>query len=453
MKHRTSLFLSARFAVMFALLVLAISANAATLTVTNTNDSGAGSLRQAIADAASGDTITFAVTGTITLTSGELAFAKSLTIQGPGANLLTVSGNNASPAFLISGGTSSLSGLTISNGRSVFGGGLAAFNCSLTISNCIITNNQAVNGGGLFLAQGTFNLINTTVSGNNTEFQGAGVNLQDTTTTMTNCTISSNASQKSQGGILNVAFNFPVSTLLMIGCTVANNTSIAPFGAIWTVADSTAVKATTTLQNTVVVNNAPLNFLTTPATTVPTPNAVLISQGNNIDSDGSSGFMDGVIKTCFVDASSWCNRLDSIGGGRRIEVIIPGVNANYPVPVQVNGNPNPQVIMALGCGGFMRWGSSPQLTAAYVSAQLSVQDQVPYWYLRIGQQPLLLHVRMPMGGASTLPATLSNGNSLTQLSSLKDLFDATKWALTDGTQADQNALLAIYKQLNNCRKD
>ncbi len=52
-------------AVALVLLGPAGPAAAATLTVTNTNDSGAGSLRQAIADAASGDTIDFApgVTG------------------------------------------------------------------------------------------------------------------------------------------------------------------------------------------------------------------------------------------------------------------------------------------------------------------------------------------------------------------------------------------------------
>jgi hypothetical protein len=43
-----------------------------TITVTNTNDGGPGSLRQARADANDGDTIDFAVTGTIELTSGEL---------------------------------------------------------------------------------------------------------------------------------------------------------------------------------------------------------------------------------------------------------------------------------------------------------------------------------------------------------------------------------------------
>lgn len=74
-----------------ALFGLTKPAQATTLTVTNLNDSGAGSLRATISAAASGDTINFAngLTGTITITSGELLIDKTLTIQGPGQNALT----------------------------------------------------------------------------------------------------------------------------------------------------------------------------------------------------------------------------------------------------------------------------------------------------------------------------------------------------------------------------
>ncbi len=82
-----------RFALISVLLLCAMATQtgAATITVTNTNDSGPGSLRQAILNASSGDTINFAPSvTTVTLTSGELVIDKNLIITGPGANRLTV---------------------------------------------------------------------------------------------------------------------------------------------------------------------------------------------------------------------------------------------------------------------------------------------------------------------------------------------------------------------------
>src|SRR3954447_4128353 len=96
-----------------------VSSSAAMITVTNTNDNGPGSLRQAITDAASGDTINFSVIGTITLTTGQLVIDKNLGIKGPGANQLLVSGNNASRVFYVdSGVTAALAGITIKDGNS-----------------------------------------------------------------------------------------------------------------------------------------------------------------------------------------------------------------------------------------------------------------------------------------------------------------------------------------------
>src|SRR5579871_1601051 len=71
-------------------------AHAATITVNSTADNGPGNcsatctLRDAIAVANSGDTISFSVTGTITLTGGTLTIAKDLMISGPGAGSMAV---------------------------------------------------------------------------------------------------------------------------------------------------------------------------------------------------------------------------------------------------------------------------------------------------------------------------------------------------------------------------
>ena len=70
-----------------------------TFTVVNLLDNGAGSLRAAVAAANANpgaDTINFAVTGAIALSSGQLDVTDDLTINGPGAGALTVSGEFAS---------------------------------------------------------------------------------------------------------------------------------------------------------------------------------------------------------------------------------------------------------------------------------------------------------------------------------------------------------------------
>ena len=94
-----------------------------TFLVTNLHDSGAGSLRLAVqnADATSGAVIDFAagLHGTITLkeSSGQLNVTSNMIIDGPGANKLTVSGNNASRVFdVANSATVTIAELTIANG-------------------------------------------------------------------------------------------------------------------------------------------------------------------------------------------------------------------------------------------------------------------------------------------------------------------------------------------------
>src|SRR5437867_7453977 len=127
-------------ATVLAATLTAFCARAATLTVTSIADSGPGSLRNAIAAAASGDTVAFGVTGAITLTTGELLIAKNLTIAGPGAASLTIqrSAATGTPSFRIfnvRSGIVSISGLTLSNGDADPGGGINN-NATLTLQDC-----------------------------------------------------------------------------------------------------------------------------------------------------------------------------------------------------------------------------------------------------------------------------------------------------------------------------
>jgi hypothetical protein len=218
-----------------------------TLTVTSAADSGGGSLRADIAAAHSGDTIVFApslVGKTITLTSGELVVSKSLTIQGPGAGQLAISGGNVWGVFEMIGlhTNVTLSGLTITQGRAGSGGGIFN-NATLTVSGSTFQGNQSIvfgggiwnvgtltvsdstffanhgpDGGGIY-NRGTATLTNCTFS-NNSAGYGGGMLIGGGTATLTNCTFSNNSA--SQGGGIDVVSG---GILNLTNTIVAGNTA------------------------------------------------------------------------------------------------------------------------------------------------------------------------------------------------------------------------------------
>ena len=203
---------------------------AANLLVYSTNDSGAGSLRQAIADNATmggGNTIMFSniVTGTIRLTTGELLINNDVTILGPGAWKLAVDGNATSRVFHIGTNFSAnISSLTITNGAGLAGGGLYVDQAFLTLSNCIVSGNLATNGGGIYIngrqSASLAILANSTLSGNFAR-SAAGAIFNDGSSMgvaqleMRNCTVSSNSASGGVGGIYNFAPNGDAEALIL----------------------------------------------------------------------------------------------------------------------------------------------------------------------------------------------------------------------------------------------
>ena len=205
--------------------------------VSNVGDSGPGSLRAAIEQAnATPDTITFApsVTGTITLNSALPDLSNTTDIEGPGATNLTVARSSASgtPDFRVftvdPSVTASLTGLTIANGKSDFGGGIENLG-TLTLTGCTVSGNTATSkGGGIYSGGGTLTILGGEVS-NNSAIDGGGISGGNGALTLTGCTVSGNTATNSGGGLY---LNGTKGTATLTGCTVSNNSAQLPGGGI-----------------------------------------------------------------------------------------------------------------------------------------------------------------------------------------------------------------------------
>ncbi|WP_414517569.1 PEP-CTERM sorting domain-containing protein [Nostoc sp. PCC 9305] len=155
------------------------SAQAAILTVNNLNDNGVGSLRNTINIASNNDVVEFLLgsnPSTITLTSGALAIAKNLTINGPGANLLTISSNNHFPVLDINAANVTFSGLAIA-------GNINAYNSSnLTFTDSTISGDDVNIDGNLTLINSTINSENLAINGGLTGSNDSNVTVLSSTT-------------------------------------------------------------------------------------------------------------------------------------------------------------------------------------------------------------------------------------------------------------------------------
>jgi len=321
-------------------LALAPVARAATNTVTNIADTGAGSLRDTIAGSVSGDTINFSpgLTGTISLTNGELVLTTNVTILGPGADKLAINGRTSNRVFRVDGGIVAISGLTIQNGwvtglsssgggggspgESVRGGGILNAG-TLVLNSCILSNNAANGGygspggdaeGGAIASTGALSVTNCTIRANQAwggdgigsgsgggSGRGGGIYCEGTLQ-MHCCTVAGNSArggtrmgpapdgQARGGGI----WASGVTDLTL--CTLSGNQVTAPSnargGALENLADTTIhsctitfnnasqrgggilPSATLTIQNSIIAENT--------AGTSPNVDGTVVSLGHNL---------------------------------------------------------------------------------------------------------------------------------------------------------------------------
>lgn len=288
-------------AVALSLTIWGSPASGANIVVTSLGDSGPGTLRDAIAAAVPGDTITFAVTGAIALAGSQLVVDKRLTIMGPGSDLLAISGSAMSRVMEVTEtGDLSLSGITIRDGRSTEGGGIRNFGAvslegvvvtksaiglsgggglvnlhRMSISKSTISENEANPGSGGGIVNATDGLLilrDSTVSGNRATTGSGGI-LNQGMLDATNVTVTGNTAENSSGGIGNAG------TLSMTHGTITRNSSSGVGGGLTTFNGNTSE-----LTATIVAGNLVGGDCATLGT--------VVSLGNNLDGDGTCGLGD-----------------------------------------------------------------------------------------------------------------------------------------------------------------
>ena len=252
-----------RFA-LFAAFCAFTSASAMGGEVTNLADSGPGSLRDVVAAAQAGETITFAdgLTGTIYLTSGDIGpiWVSPITIMGPGADLITIDGSqNGSEGIFNLGGASSfyrqvvISGLRLTGSRSQYGGCIASAgtirlqnmvfqDCgavspagfsggggvffgggpvAIEIDGCAFINNFSNSDGGAFESIGNAVITNSTFWGNIAASQGGAIAINNgMTATLRHVTVVNNSAGAGAGGL---SISVPSSPTEVRNSIIADN--------------------------------------------------------------------------------------------------------------------------------------------------------------------------------------------------------------------------------------
>jgi hypothetical protein len=271
-----------------ATVLFAPAADAATLTVTSLADDGSpGTLRSAVeaANAAAGaDTIVFqsGLSGTIQLNDSDGAievYNESLTIDGPGANALTIKGDGDERIFTLYNFNDpnqqvTFDGLRLTGGdatgnegdSSGSGGAISSDDDgspapAVTIANSVLTGNHASDSGGAFYTfYSATTLLNSTITNNTADDDGGGVYLEDAnqfsnlpqSLVIQNSTISNNRADGAGGGVYS-SNGYGGATIT--GSTITNNISQDRGGGLY----FTDQHGSVTVQGTQINGNESLN--------------------------------------------------------------------------------------------------------------------------------------------------------------------------------------------------
>jgi len=269
----------------------------------------------------------------ITLTVSELEVSRSVSVVGPGASELALSGNNANRVLDVDGQASvSITGLTVEAGALALpantttssladdGGGIVNAG-ALTLTESVVSGNSATNGGGI-RNTGTLTLTDSVVSGNTAQFDNGGIVNYGGTLVLTDSIVSGNSAGTGNGGIANyggsvtlvdstVSGNSAVGaggignyggTLTLMGSTVSGNSAVGDAGILNT--------GTATLANSTVSGNS---AITTGG--IANYGGTLSLEGSTVTGNSATGGAGGILNTGFLTLANSTVAGNSAGSG------------------------------------------------------------------------------------------------------------------------------------------
>jgi CSLREA domain-containing protein len=230
--------------------------------------------------------------------TGDLDIFSDVTIEGAGFGETIIDASGITDrAFHILSGNVEMSGVTIAKVGIFAGNGAGIHNSgNLTLLNSTVDGTHASGSGGGIYNIGVLKLNNSTISNNTAGDSGGGIaNASSGSVTLTNSTVSGNSATNEGGGIFNMGL------LALHNSTIAFNNTNNGGGVV-----NSGASGTVNFRNTIIAANGAANDNNDCS-------GVLISQGHNLDSDG----------TCVED-----------GVNNDITTLSPGLG-----PLQNNGGP------------------------------------------------------------------------------------------------------------------
>ena len=154
------------------------------------------------------------------------------TVSISGVSITGVStANNAGGGIACDRLTLTLDDVSLTNndpGTSHSGGGLYAYESTVTLTNSEVVGNTGSQGGGIYVYGGELTMVDCEVSDNTVTESVGGIYVYGAPTSLTRCSIVGNTAPHSGG----LNFRSPGERLILDSCLVANNTAVGDYAEV-----------------------------------------------------------------------------------------------------------------------------------------------------------------------------------------------------------------------------